>query len=61
MCEKHFREKALNKRLVRKKLAYNGESFLLCELRLLKQDVNVCFAYAKNQNNIVEEQAVVKN
>lgn len=27
---------------------------------LLKQDVNVYFAYAKNQDNIVEEQVVVK-
>lgn len=27
---------------------------------LLKQDVNVYFAYAENQDNIVEEQVVVK-
>lgn len=55
-----LREKTLNKSLVRKKLVYKWESFLLWELMLLKQDVNVYFAYEKNKN-IVENQAVVKN
>lgn len=44
-------EKTLNKSLVRKKLVYKRESFLLWELMLLKQDVNVYFAYEKNQKH----------
>lgn len=49
--ESLLREKTLNKSLIGKKLVYKSESFLLWELMLLKQDVNVYFAYEKNKKH----------